>query len=1135
MDEELNDHDLEGRLYAMLHYADETQTKKNENNQNAAQIIENAPRSTVRRYWRTSADSNTKIIQKESPPANNNTAAKKPVPKAENPQPSVDLSFFQSPPQNLKRTIEVIEHEIEKQVILESSDEDEVVEVALPPKPTITIESSDEDELEVIQSPSPAKILTKPVSGERCVSASPVPSVVSSVSDEFIRGDCIALNISSRHGDDHSFDFSLHGPDLLDQVTPSKKKKKKKSKDAVTSTPTAAAQEKSTIDECFATPKSKAKNKKKKSFSATNAVIQKADVYDSDSNHSLIESNKSKTSYVVTEKSLPNADVYESDSSHSENVKEKPAKTNTDLDSSDSSTSLEKPLEETENIDVTEINRTEEISETVVQIDVIDLTINDKNVPVANSICENIVMANVTGFSVSDDYGDVHIPNKDISMYVSTKVPPILNEDLDFDNLKGKDKVCRKRRYSLTSLRAEMEKFYNESWGGENFNHREIQKNMSRDKSLWAIDPKDKMPSMARRKMTCNYCNRSGHKEDTCHMKPAICHMCGSMGHFEPRCPRKICVNCGSPNHIYSTMCRNCSSWNSLKCAECGQSGHPASHCPDMWRRYHNTIDEDAPLEKSTQTKKHYQLFCSGCTRRGHLIHTCRNTIPFSGLPINSPYVCMYRAIYPPTPGKQNNLRNKQIQDKNTSQDSTASSERTPRNDRKRQSKSPTAHETHVNKKRNLSASDDTEMRRNTKSPIANTPQRKISQSIEDPKNKKEQNKTNNTDSNKTPSGEKAPNFIPISSNYDKRGHIIQDNEVSDTSDAVTSARIYIINEMIDQLKTKEGEEWLKETTEKHNVTVQYTDINSFLSIKGKVADQEAFQSQLRDWTKTILPDESSSIKTNENNLTTADNSSPCDFSVIPKNRTNLLKQLTKALNSLKKDIGDPKYLYKELTYFQSRHQQLLKRKTVSPKQVSNNRCHINEMLKKLNMVLLGQAGLADGSQHLNELYAIQEKLTNSSQKIIPIELRKEIGQHYCRIFAAMPRNDYLDLLKKFYHSPSQFKKKNKDKFKFSPNVSRLKKNMNSIPTAQIHHNGENLKGKRDRNRSPLRQKLVFYHQRLLNTKTENTVLKKTRIDLVQRLHAYIAKTYQKDKIPSKMAKKMKKAQDQAQVFLENV
>ncbi|MCP6117024.1 hypothetical protein NL387_27430, partial [Klebsiella pneumoniae] len=61
------------------------------------------------------------------------------------------------------------------------------------------------------------------------------------------------------------------------------------------------------------------------------------------------------------------------------------------------------------------------------------------------------------------------------------------------------------------------------------------------------------------------------------------------------------------------------------------------------------------------------------------------------------------------------------------------------------------------------------------------------------------------------------------------------------------------------------------------------------------------------------------------------------------------------------------------------------------------------------------------------------------------------------------------------------------------------------------------------------------YHQRLLNTKTENTVLKKTRIDLVQRLHAYIAKTYQKDKIPSKMAKKMKKAQDQAQVFLENV
>nr|BAM19860.1 similar to CG9715 [Papilio xuthus] len=148
--------------------------------------------------------------------------------------------------------------------------------------------------------------------------------------------------------------------------------------------------------------------------------------------------------------------------------------------------------------------------------------------------------------------------------------------------MKGKEKVCKKRRYSLSTLRAEMEKFYNESWGGENFNHREIQKNMSRDKSLWVIDPKDRMPGLSRRKPTCNYCNRTGHRDDTCRYKPPVCHMCGYTGHYETRCPRKICVNCGSPNHMYTTMCRNCSNWNNVRCPECGQTGHPASHCPDL-------------------------------------------------------------------------------------------------------------------------------------------------------------------------------------------------------------------------------------------------------------------------------------------------------------------------------------------------------------------------------------------------------------------------------------------------------------------------------------------------------------------------------------------------------------------------
>ncbi|XP_075976815.1 zinc finger CCHC-type containing 7 [Anticarsia gemmatalis] len=1148
MEEELNEHDLEERLYAMLHHVDGTEGNltSNQNQNDASHIVDNTPKSTVRRYWRTSEPTNPyqKVNTPKEPthtPTNNkqtdlNQTAKPKEEKSDStkPTPTVDLSIFQSPvPQNIKKTIEIIEEEDDDHVVLESSDEDEVIEVALPPKPTITIESSDEDELTIINPDSPSKtqanVGSKTVSsGEREVSASPAPSAVSSVSDEFIRGDCIALNISSRHPDNPSFDFSLHGSDLLVQSTPSKKKKKKKSKEAVTSTPVVAVtpDKATTNDECFATPKSKAKNKKQKTklYAVTEKSIPSADVYDSDSNQS-IDINKNTSSYTVTEKSLPSTDVYESDSNLSECAKETPKKSQSkNVDSSDSNTSQDKidpPSKTTKKNDTTVTN------DTVEDISIVDLTDNDQFISIDNvddsDITENIVMGNVSGFTESDDYDDVNVSESDTSKFGSTKIPSILNEDLDFDNLKGKDKVCKRRRYSLTTLRAEMEKFYNESWGGENFNHREIQKSMSRDKSLWVIDPKDRMPSMAKRRVMCNYCNRSGHRDDTCRLKPPVCYMCGLTGHLEPRCPRKICVNCGSPNQMYSSMCHNCCNWGTITCSECGQNGHPATHCPDLWRRYHNTIDNNTPLERCNQTKKHYQQYCSGCTRRGHLVHSCRVTLPFSGLPINSPYVCFYRPLHPASPTAPNKRNN----------DSCVSLPNTPRNDRnKRQSKSPLTHETHMSKRRNtMSACEDD--RRNTKSPL-NAPQRKTSVSKDDD-GKKESNKSLN-DTDKQGGVEKAPNFIPIfSANHDKKGNMIQDNEVSDTSDVVTSARIYVTNDIIERLKTDAGQEWLKDTTEKCNIEVENTTINSFLNIKGKVGDQESFQAQLRDWVKPSPNDDSVRPSTEGDSQDKSDQQA----SLLPKNRNNLLRQLSKALESLKEDLGDPSALYKELMYLQKRHQQLLKQKIVNPKQLTSNRGHINQMFKRLNMVLLGQAGLADGSEHLTELYSFQEKLMNSRQKNIPAELRKEIGQHYMSIFTPLPRDDYMDLLKK-YHQESLLTKKKKKALKLKPKVNRLQKKVSSIPTQQIQNGNteKNVVAKKEvsPNINPhLMQKLAFYHKRLQSARPTSAALKKTRLDLVRRLHSSIASMFRKEKISSKAFKKMKRTQEQAQLFLANV
>lgn len=625
-------------------------------------------------------------------------------------------------------------------------------------------------------------------------------------------------------------------------------------------------------------------------------------------------------------------------------------------------------------------------------------------------------------------------------------------------------------------------------------------------------------------------------------------------------------------------MCRNCSSWGRVTCAECGQRGHPASHCPDVWRRYHNTvrltlsillwafqqnspipktpnsvfdatfsmsslrlhdtplfftyaslsqqIDASLPLVENRQIKKNHQLYCSGCTRRGHLVHTCRLALPFSGLPINSPYVALYRPVY-----KHDEPKHK------GTPDTTTTPPPVPRN--KRQSKSPTVHETHVNKKRNMTVTDIVE----TTEKQPERP-RKNSQSKTQTDDKATEPKT--TEPPKVPTVEPAPDFIPISStNHDERGQMIQDNEVSDTSDVVTSARIYITNDMIDRLKTPDGETWLKENLQKWNITMPNADITSFLNIKGKVADQEAFQAELREWSKHGSNKEN--VKSDNEANVTQDSENDQSFfnNNIPKNRNNLLRKLTKALESLKDDLGDPKAIWNELNYLQNRHQQLLKQKVISPKQLNNNRTHINDMLKKLNMVLLGQAGLADGSKHLSELHSLHEKLTNFRQKTISLDLRKEIGEHYHTIFTAIPRNDYAELLKMYYVTKKQIKIKNNNMQKPQVGGKKRKKQKKKAPaqSGPTSGNTANETGKYVRKEQNVHSRespgfmaeLAACHRKMMQSRPADGLLKKTRVELCRKLHGYIVSLFRKEQIPSKTMKKMRKVHEQARNFLSNV
>lgn len=53
--------------------------------------------------------------------------------------------------------------------------------------------------------------------------------------------------------------------------------------------------------------------------------------------------------------------------------------------------------------------------------------------------------------------------------------------------------------------------------------------------------------------------------------------------------------------------------------------GHPGNICPDLWRRYHSTINQNSlPTALPLKLKPTREQWCSGCARRGHLFHNCQ-------------------------------------------------------------------------------------------------------------------------------------------------------------------------------------------------------------------------------------------------------------------------------------------------------------------------------------------------------------------------------------------------------------------------------------------------------------------------------------------------------------------------------
>ncbi|XP_052861518.1 uncharacterized protein LOC128268456 isoform X1 [Anopheles cruzii] len=193
----------------------------------------------------------------------------------------------------------------------------------------------------------------------------------------------------------------------------------------------------------------------------------------------------------------------------------------------------------------------------------------------------------------------------------------------------------------------EMTLFYNGTATEDNFSMAAAIRKMPRDAKHWKIVDQDRFPDPPKKDMLCNNCGERGHMRFKCRNAPKlrICHMCGQQGHQEPRCPKTMCLNCGSRTETFVYECATCRNDFRRFCYICGVRGHTTVRCPDHWRRYHSTTEDNVQLVANYQRNRDTKQ-CSICGKFGHYAHSCRTAHRIFVHPIPTTEIKSYHPAY---------------------------------------------------------------------------------------------------------------------------------------------------------------------------------------------------------------------------------------------------------------------------------------------------------------------------------------------------------------------------------------------------------------------------------------------------------------------------------------------------------
>ncbi|KAH8394964.1 hypothetical protein KR215_002094, partial [Drosophila sulfurigaster] len=211
--------------------------------------------------------------------------------------------------------------------------------------------------------------------------------------------------------------------------------------------------------------------------------------------------------------------------------------------------------------------------------------------------------------------------------------------------------------------------------------------------------------------------------------------------------------------------------------------------------------------------------------------------------------------------------------------------------------------------------------------------------------------------------------------------------EAESLPDVPSEAKILMAQDQTQYLFSPEGCQFLTASAKKCNVSVRmdFKEYGYVLVIYGLKKNQEELQ--------LMLLHRNREVKRRSNDI---------QRQKPPKRIDVLIRFLRDGINSLNTDLGNAK------THF-------IRIKELEEMNTKNGFKLAERKRRLLNMILFGQAGLGNGSMHLDQLLVILKRLLERSpdENATPA-MRNEIEEHYSVIFSAQPNDNYEVLLQNY-------------------------------------------------------------------------------------------------------------------------